>query len=153
MATQAQVFYLSDMKRGVNWQVGQKVNHRGIYDILETTEKADESLNNEVFQEESTELPPFQLIEEVIESSSLIRRDVEPLTIPGELVMELNINNHDLLINDNDDDDDVEIDYEEDGFYDNGNLFFNNEEVYYDDEDDLDSDDNNDAYFDDDASS
>ncbi|PON95859.1 hypothetical protein TorRG33x02_083820 [Trema orientale] len=82
-----------------------------------------------------------------------VRRDVEPLTIPGELVMELNINNHDLLINDDDDDDDVEIDYEEDGFYDDGNLIFNNEEVYSDDEDNLDSDDNNDADFDDDASS
>ena len=76
-----------------------------ILDVLEARDEVDGLLNNEVFQEEeSTELLPFQPMEEVIENSILVRQDVEPLIIPGKLVVDLN-NNHKDLISDNDDSD------------------------------------------------
>ena len=84
--------------------VGQKVNHDGIFDIFEVRDEVDGLLNNEFFQEEeSTELSPFQPIEEMIESSTLIWEDIEPLMILGVLAMDLNIN-HEALLSDDDND-------------------------------------------------
>ena len=152
LAIQAQqMFDLNDMKRGAPWKVAQKVNHREIFDILEASDEADGLLNNKVFQEkESIELPPFQSVEEVIESSTLFRGDVQPLIIAGELVVELNINQHDLMSDDDDDNDD-EAEYDENDNHDDDNIFYNNEDVYSDGEEDVDPDDEDDVDFDDDG--
>ncbi|KAL5569407.1 hypothetical protein UlMin_025982 [Ulmus minor] len=120
LATQAQqVFYLSDRSRGKNWMVVQKVNHRNIYDIPEHKDD-DEELNGEVFQEEeSSELPPLQPIEDIIESSLLVRRDVQPIILPDDFVVDLRPNSEDF-IND-------QGEGEEDGDFDDGLLFADNE--------------------------
>lgn len=91
LASQAQqVFYLFDMKRGSSWRIVQKVNHRSIYDIPEVCHASDDSMNNDVFQEEeSFQLPPLQPIEDVIESSSLVRQDVASLTFSSQTVADL----------------------------------------------------------------
>ncbi|KAL8118869.1 hypothetical protein AgCh_016384 [Apium graveolens] len=45
LANQAQqVFYLLDMRRGSNWRFIQKVNHRNVYDIPETSEVTHEDI-------------------------------------------------------------------------------------------------------------
>ena len=116
LATQAQqVFYLLDMKRGSNWRIVQKVNHRSIYDIPEIME---ETVNNDVFQEEeSFQLPPFQPTEDFIESSSLVRLDVPSVTLSDQLVVDLLLNQNQNV--------DKDSDLEED--FDKGNIFSNNE--------------------------
>ncbi|XP_062086451.1 uncharacterized protein LOC133792559 [Humulus lupulus] len=116
LATQAQqVFYLLDMKRGSNWRIVQKVNHRSIYDIPEIME---ETVNNDVFQEEeSFQLPPFQPTEDFIESLSLVRLDVPSVTLSDQLVVDLFLNQNQNV----DKDSDLDEDFEE------GNRFSNNE--------------------------
>ncbi|XP_062094208.1 uncharacterized protein LOC133800269 [Humulus lupulus] len=116
LATQAQqVFYLLDMKRGSNWRIVQKVNHRSIYDIPEIIE---ETVNNDVFQEEeSFQLPPFQPTEDFIESSSLVRLDVPSVTLSDQLVVDLLLNQNQNVDKDSDLDED----------FDEGNIFSNNE--------------------------
>ncbi|XP_074323110.1 uncharacterized protein LOC141660047 [Apium graveolens] len=66
LANQAQqVFYLLDMRRGSNWRFIQKVNHRNVYDIPETSEVVSNIPNNDVFQaDESVQLPPFRPVED-----------------------------------------------------------------------------------------
>ena len=145
LATQAQqVFYLSDRSRGKNWMVVQKVNHRNIYDILEHKDD-DEDLNDEVFQEEeSSELPPFQPTEDVIEMSLLVRRDVQPIILPDDFVVDLRPNSE-VFINNRGED-------EEDGEFDDGLLFGDDELMceYLSDED-SDHEDINDDDDDDDS--
>ncbi|XP_062081341.1 uncharacterized protein LOC133786147 [Humulus lupulus] len=116
LATQAQqVFYLLDMKRGSNWRIVQKVNHRSIYDIPEIMEEA---VNNDVFQEEeSFQFPPFQPTEYFIESSSLVRLDVPSVTLSDQLVVDLFLNQNQNVDKDSDLDED----------FDEGNIFCNNE--------------------------
>lgn len=48
------MFYLNDYKRGLNWKVVQKVNHRSISDVPETKVVIDDLLTNKVFQEEES---------------------------------------------------------------------------------------------------
>ncbi|XP_062085975.1 uncharacterized protein LOC133792082 [Humulus lupulus] len=116
LATQAQqVFYLLDMKHGSNWRIVQKVNHQSIYDIPEIME---ETVNNDVFQEEeSFQLPPFQPTEDFIESSSLVRLDVPFVTLLDQLVVDLFSNQNQNVDKDSDLDED----------FDEGNIFCNNE--------------------------
>ncbi|KAL5568137.1 hypothetical protein UlMin_024712 [Ulmus minor] len=145
LATQAQqVFYLSDRSRGKNWMVVQKVNHRNIYDILEHKDD-DEDLNDEVFQEEeSSELPTFQPTEDVIETSLLVRRDVQPIILHDDFVVDLRPNSE-VFINNRGED-------EEDGEFDDGLLFGDDELMceYLSDED-SDHEDINDDDDDDDS--
>ncbi|KAM6589519.1 hypothetical protein CsatA_012124 [Cannabis sativa] len=129
LADQAQqVFYLSDRSRGKNWMIVQKINHRNIFDVPEHTNDSTDNefvsdpeiVNHGIFQEEeSSELPTFEPIEKVIETSSLVRRDVPPTTLSNELIAELHIDNGHI---DN---------REEDGdFDDNGRMFINDETLY-----------------------
>ncbi|XP_062094257.1 uncharacterized protein LOC133800316 [Humulus lupulus] len=120
LATQAQqVFYLLDMKRGLNWRIVQKVNHRSIYDIPEISHVEDDFLNNDVFQEDhSFQLPPFQPTEDLIESSSLVRRDVAPLTLSSEFV-QMNIGGE------VDEDEFIELNND----FDDGDIFFDGEVI------------------------
>ena len=47
-------------------------------------------MNDDIFQEEeSSELPHFQPIEEVVDTSLLVRQNEEPITLPHELVVKL----------------------------------------------------------------
>ncbi|KAH6770970.1 B-box type zinc finger family protein [Perilla frutescens var. hirtella] len=111
LATQAQqVFYLNDMYRGKNWMVVQKVNHRNIFDIVEHDDE--ETMTNDVFQVyDSNELPPFNPTDDVVETSLLVREDIDPVTVPHEVVIKLrteesNLNDPEM--------EDIE-DYDDDG--------------------------------------
>ena len=124
--------------------VVQKVNHRNIYDILEYKDD-DEDLNDEVFQEEeSSELPTFQPTEDVIETFLLVRRDVQPIILPDDFVVDLRPNSE-VFINNRGED-------EEDGEFDDGLLFGDDELMckYLSDED-SDHEDINDDDDDDDS--
>ncbi|XP_057771556.1 uncharacterized protein LOC130992829 [Salvia miltiorrhiza] len=104
LATQAQqVFYLQDLSRGKNWMVVQKVNHRNIFDIVEREEGEEEPITNEVFQEDdSSELPHFHPTEDVVETSSLVREDIDPITIPDGLMTSLHVGDYDQIGEDTD---------------------------------------------------
>lgn len=113
LATQAQqVFYLNNQARGRNWMAVQRVNHRNIYDIAEQDDE--DSMNEDVFQEEdSYDLPSFHPTEEVDDTSLLVREDVEPATLPHEVVFQLR--NEGTSFNDRGENSyDIE-DYEDDG--------------------------------------
>lgn len=87
LATQArQVYYVDDIKRGGNWKVVIKVQHRGIYEVLgnenevEGSSESDrfESLEyNEPNQESSSNEASMTVCEE-LEVSELCRIDVQP---------------------------------------------------------------------------
>ncbi|XP_062119146.1 uncharacterized protein LOC133832883 [Humulus lupulus] len=88
LATQAQqVFYLLDMKHGLNWRIVQK-------------------------------LPPFQPTEDLIESSSLVHRDVAPLTFSSEFV-QMNIGGE------VDEDEFIQLNND----FDDGDIFFDGEVI------------------------
>ncbi|KAH6771782.1 hypothetical protein C2S51_010186 [Perilla frutescens var. frutescens] len=139
LATQAQqVFYLNDMSRGKNWMVVQKVNHRNIFDIVERDDE--ETMTNDVFQEDdSNELPPFNPTEDVVETSLLVREDIDPVTVPHEVVIKLrteesNLNDPEM--------EDIE-DYDDDGRH-----FVNDESILESETDDDSSEDHDDDDFD-----
>ncbi|KAK1353393.1 hypothetical protein POM88_052528 [Heracleum sosnowskyi] len=95
------------------------------------------SQNNDVFQEEeSFQLPPFQPIEDVIESSSLVRKDVASLTLSSQIVVDLFSNSQNLPTCEEDNLNEAELN---DLYDDDGNLFLN-DEVLYSSDDDSDSD-------------
>lgn len=87
LATQArQVYYVDDMKRGGNWKVVIKVQHRGIYEVPGRANKVEgfsesdqfESLEyNEPNQESSSNEASMAVCEE-LEVSELCRIDVQP---------------------------------------------------------------------------
>ncbi|WOH08702.1 hypothetical protein DCAR_0728148 [Daucus carota subsp. sativus] len=133
LATQAQqVFYLLDVKRGSNWRFVQRVNHRSIYDIPETYEVVNDLSNNDVFQEEeSVHLPSFQPSEDLIESSSLVRRDVTSLSLPRGLVADLFSNDKKQTTCDEDDLDEAE----QNELFDDGEIFIDSEEIVSSDHD------------------
>ncbi|XP_028058886.1 uncharacterized protein LOC114262720 [Camellia sinensis] len=59
-----QVFYLNDTKWGQPWQVVQRVQHRGVFDVLEVGdgESLDEPEENNVFQQENiTDIVPIDI--------------------------------------------------------------------------------------------
>lgn len=130
-ATQAQqVFYLKDMARGKNWMVVQKVNHRNVYDILEHDEDQVSSSTDVFQEEESSELPPFEPTEELPNSSFIVRKDVEPETVPYKEVQELrNLYSRVGDLEDTTDD------------YDDSGRIFMNDESTLDSDPDYDSDD------------
>ncbi|KAK1383580.1 hypothetical protein POM88_021315 [Heracleum sosnowskyi] len=134
LASQAQqVFYLLDMKRGSNWRYVQKVNHRFVFDIPETSEHVSDQPDNDVFQEEeSFQLPPFQPVEDSIESSSLVRRDVASATVMSELVDDLFSNDEEERIGEETDQEKNELNE----VYDDGDIFLNNNEVLCSSDDD-----------------
>ncbi|XP_062113352.1 uncharacterized protein LOC133824484 [Humulus lupulus] len=111
-----QLSFVLDRKVFISLQViVQKVNHRSIYDIPEIME---ETVNNDVFQEEeSFQLPPFQPTENFIESLSLVRLDVPSITLSDQLVVDLFLNQNQNV----DKDSDLDEDFNE------GNIFSNNE--------------------------
>ncbi|KAK1383296.1 hypothetical protein POM88_021031 [Heracleum sosnowskyi] len=127
LATQAQqVFYLLDMKRGSDWRFVQNVNHRNVYDIPELSEVSNDQPNNDVFQEEeSFQLPPFKPIEDLIESSSLVRRGVASVSVSSELVVDLFFNNEKQPTCEEADPEETELSE----VYDDGDLFFNDNEM------------------------
>ncbi|KAK1364079.1 hypothetical protein POM88_039640 [Heracleum sosnowskyi] len=127
LATQAQqVFYLLDMKRGSDWRFVQKVNHRNVYDIPELSALSNDQPNNDVFQEEeSFQLPPFKPIEDLIESSLLVRRDVASVSVSSELVVDLFSNNEKQPTCEEADREETKL---SDG-YDDGDIFFNDNEM------------------------
>ncbi|KAK1360625.1 hypothetical protein POM88_045099 [Heracleum sosnowskyi] len=128
-----QVFYLFDMKRGSDWRFVQKVNHRNVYDIPELSEVSNDQPNNDVFQEEeSFQLPPFKSIEDLIESSSLVRRDVASVSVSSELVVDLFSNNKKQPTCEEADREETEL---SDG-YDDGDIFFNDNEMLCSSDDD-----------------
>lgn len=128
-----QVFYLLDMKRGSTWRFVQKVNHRNLYDIPEKSEVVNDSPNIDVFQEdESYQLPPFQPVEDLIDSSSLVRRDVASLIISDQLVVDLLSKNEKQPTGEENDLDEAE----ENEIDDDGNVFFDNEVICSSDDDD-----------------
>ncbi|KAK9070391.1 hypothetical protein SSX86_010793 [Deinandra increscens subsp. villosa] len=130
-ATQAQqVFYLKDMARGKNWMVVQKVNHRNVYDILEHDEDQVSSSTDVFQEEESSELPPFEPTEELPNSSFIVRKDVEPETVPYKEVQELrNLYSRVGDLEDTTDD------------YDDSGRIFMNDESTLDSDPDYDTDD------------
>ncbi|KAK1382537.1 hypothetical protein POM88_020272 [Heracleum sosnowskyi] len=134
LASQAQqVFYLLDMKRGSNWRYVQKVNHRFVFDIPETSKHVSDQPDNDVFQEEeSFQLPPFQPVEDSIESSSLVRRDVASATVMIELVDDLFSNDEEERIGEETDQEKNELNE----VYDDGDIFLNNNEVLCSSDDD-----------------
>ncbi|XP_074325778.1 uncharacterized protein LOC141663841 isoform X2 [Apium graveolens] len=136
LATQAQqVFYLRDIKRGSDWRFVQKVNHRNLYDIPELCEVSNYQPSNDVFQEEeSIQLPPFKPIEDLIESSSLVRKDVASLSVSGELVDKLIVNNEKQPSYEEDDSEETEL---SEG-YDDGDIFLNDSEILCSSDDDSD---------------
>lgn len=134
LASQAQqVFYMLDMKRNSSWRIVQKVNHSSIYDIPEKCYAINDSQNNDVFQEdESFQLPPFKPIEEVIESSSLVRQDVASLTISSQTIADLFSSSQNPAPCEEADLNEGEVD----AFYDDdGDLFLNNEVLWSSDSD------------------
>ncbi|XP_028109189.1 uncharacterized protein LOC114307934 [Camellia sinensis] len=59
-----QVFYLNDTKLGEPWNVVQRVQHRGVFDVPDTSdgELLDPSENNDVFQQENiTDVVPIDI--------------------------------------------------------------------------------------------
>ena len=84
---------------------------------FEKSHVEDGSLNNDIFQEDhSFMLPPFQPIEDLIDSSSLVRTDVAPLSLSSEFV-QMNIGrdvDEDEYIKVNEDFDDGDIFIDED---------------------------------------
>lgn len=117
----------------------QKVNHRNIYDIVQHDDE--DSVENDVFQEDdSSELPSFHPTEEVVDTSSLVREDVDPVSLPHEEVTEirtaeLNLNDHEV--------DDI------DDYYNDGRLFVHEEPILESEADDN-TDDDSDLDIDDD---
>ncbi|KAI3709420.1 hypothetical protein L2E82_39182 [Cichorium intybus] len=102
----------------------------------------DEVSMNDIFQEEeSSELPPFQPIEELPETSLIVRNDVEPETLAHEAVQALR--NEKVLVHNSEDIDD---EYDDD----DGRIFLDNEPIL-DSESDDDSDDPNRNNDDDDS--
>ncbi|KAL8156481.1 hypothetical protein AgCh_001541 [Apium graveolens] len=136
LETQAQqVFYLRDIKLGSDWRFVQKVNHRNVYDIPELCEVSNYQPNNDVFQEEeSIQLPPSKPIEDLIESSSLVRKDVASLSVSGELVDKLFVNNEKQPTCEEDDSEETEL---SEG-YDDGDIFLNDNEILCSSDDDSD---------------
>ncbi|XP_074364849.1 uncharacterized protein LOC141705882 [Apium graveolens] len=134
LSTQAQqVFYLLDMKRGSSWRFVQKVNHRSMYDIPETSEVVNDLSNNDIFQEEeSVHLPSFQPVEDSIESSSLVRQDVTSLSLSDKLIADLFSKNEYQSSRDDDELDGTE----ENEIYDDGNIFFDDELIFSSDNED-----------------
>ncbi|XP_074342702.1 uncharacterized protein LOC141680349 [Apium graveolens] len=127
LATQAQqAFYLLDATRGSNWRFVQKVNHQFVYDIPEIAEVVSEPQSNGVLQEEeSFQLPPFQPVEDLIESSSLVRRDVASVILSTEIVGDLFSSKGKQPIGEEADEDEVELNEEDD----DGHIFFKDHEV------------------------
>lgn len=117
LASQAQqVFYMKDSSRGKNWRIVEKVNHRNIFDIVE--HEVGETVIDDVFQEDdSREMPDFRPTEEVVETYSLVREDINPETVPRDMVNteELSLNDHEM----------VDIDQ----YYDDGRLFVDDEPI------------------------
>ncbi|KAK6158974.1 hypothetical protein DH2020_006288 [Rehmannia glutinosa] len=98
------------------------------------------SVSDDVFQEEdSSELPSFHPIEDVPDTSSLVREDVAPITLSHEMLLKLR-NEKFLLLDQEDNIDDLE-DYDDDG------RPFINDEVTLESDTDSDS---NEFDFDDD---
>ena len=60
-----------------------KVNYYGIYDVLGQEEVNNEEIINEIYQEEEAYvLRSFKPTEEVVEPSSLVRIDIQPIFVP-----------------------------------------------------------------------
>ncbi|XP_052206833.1 uncharacterized protein LOC127811166 [Diospyros lotus] len=113
--------------------VVQKVNHWNIYHIIEHDDD-EERVNDDIFQEEeSSELPPFQPMEEVVDTSLLVRKNEKPITLPHELVVKLR--REQAFINDQ------EQNLEDIEDYDDDDRFFITDEITLESETDDDSDD------------
>ncbi|KAH6797536.1 hypothetical protein C2S52_022090 [Perilla frutescens var. hirtella] len=100
----------------------------------------EETMTNDVFQEDdSNELPPFNPTEDVMETSLLVRKDIDPVTVPHEVVIKLrteesNLNDPEM--------EDIE-DYDDDGRH-----FVNDESILESETDDDSSEDHDDDDFD-----
>ncbi|KAH6792810.1 hypothetical protein C2S52_003287 [Perilla frutescens var. hirtella] len=84
LATQAQqVYYLDDIKRGGYWKVVEKVQHRGIYEVMEKEDENDElslsdvSSHNEPIQELSSNEISL-VVHDGLDVTNLCRIDIGP---------------------------------------------------------------------------
>lgn len=93
-----QVFYVNDTKFGAHWQVVQRVQHRGVWDVSELDDDDDEpnsielAIPNDAFQQdETTEAVPI-----VVEDTNYqyCRDDIDPEIIPSDRVMYLGRREH-----------------------------------------------------------
>ncbi|KAM6545671.1 hypothetical protein CsatB_026407 [Cannabis sativa] len=74
------VFYLDDIKKGENWKVVQKVNHRHIWEILSEPEVDDGERvvqNREAYQEDSSNNINLTLDSSNNMDGVLIRKDID----------------------------------------------------------------------------
>ncbi|XP_074378004.1 uncharacterized protein LOC141719504 [Apium graveolens] len=97
------------------------ISHSNIDDMIRSQEEEDESV----------QLPPFRPVEDSIDCSSLVRRDVAAVTLTDQLVADLfsrTENQH--IADDNDLEGDEENEIDDDGY-----MFLNNEELCSSDDD------------------
>ena len=113
-----QVFYVNDTKYGPHWQVVQRVQHRGIWDIPErhAVDVGDDehSIPNDAFQqEEPTEDVP--IVVENHDTHPFCRTELDPVLVPSRRVMSSeNIQDKDVnddFICDDEDDDETLLEY------------------------------------------
>ncbi|KAF7114861.1 hypothetical protein RHSIM_RhsimUnG0074200 [Rhododendron simsii] len=76
-----QVFYIKDTKFGENWKVVERIQRRGIWNVLEMDSLETGSAPNEVFQQDTTIEVPEIVVEFPTAASSLQRNDIEPAIV------------------------------------------------------------------------
>ncbi|PON47896.1 hypothetical protein PanWU01x14_241350 [Parasponia andersonii] len=129
-----------------------KVNHHNIFDVPEHEEVDGEDVITKVYQEEETNvLSPFHPTEEAHEPSSLARREIHPITLPDQLMVELNLSGKDINRSNNIEEADEDVD-----FYNDGHIFVNREDdfiVSNEESDDSDNESDDLSYDDNDVDS
>ncbi|PON35319.1 hypothetical protein TorRG33x02_351530 [Trema orientale] len=102
-----------------------RVNHHNIFDVPEH-EEVDDDVINKVHQEEETNvLPTFHPTEEAPKPSSFVRREIHPITLLDQLVVELNLSREDINRSNNSEEADEDVD-----FYDDGHISINEEDDF-----------------------
>lgn len=133
MATHAhQVYYLDDIKHGKSWKVVVKVQHRGVFEVIEgkceNTSELEQSgsLQYEPNQEVSSDEASLTVSED-LDISQLCRMDIQPqhIELPNSQLHILQ-KKHDS----NSEDEDLELSSDED----------EDEDIFLLDDDDVDSD-------------
>ena len=71
-----QVFYLSDLRRGPNWRIVQKINSRNMFDILEIVDVDDENDSHDNDIDDDFGMLQLMHVEDNIDLLSLVRNDV-----------------------------------------------------------------------------
>ena len=82
-----QVFYVNDTKFGDHWKVVERLQHRGIWDILEKEDDLEDAPTDVFQQDETTNVVPNIDIDDSVEVR-FTRDDVDPEIIPSNVVLE-----------------------------------------------------------------